>query len=112
MTAAPSPSSFVVSNPSTQRKHGDRSVKNLAENEGDHISASRKAFAALLWRAFPSPSEHELTLKAARVLDVSPRQVKNWLRCENSAAVHHYFAVAAIAGAEVVFHRIEGKRCA
>lgn len=78
-------------------------MKNLAYTTGDNISSSRKAFANLLWRAFPSPSEHDLSIKAAMVLDVSPRQVTNWLRCENSAAVHYFFAVAAIAGAEIVF---------
>ena len=78
-------------------------MKNLAETSGDNISSARRAFAALLWRAFPSPSEHDLANKAARVLDVSPRQVTNWLRCENSAAVHYFLAVAAIAGAEIVF---------
>lgn len=78
-------------------------MKNLADTECDNISSSRKAFANMLWRAFPSPSEHELANKAARVLDVSPRQVTNWLRCENSAAIQYFFAVAAIAGAEIVF---------
>jgi len=78
-------------------------MKNLADTAGDNIKASRKAFANMLWRAFPSPSENELAHKAARVLDVSPRQVSNWLRCENSAAIQYFFAVAAIAGAEIVF---------
>lgn len=77
-------------------------MKNLAKTEGDNISSARLAFANLLWRAFPSPSEHVLTTKAAKVLDVSPRQVKNWLRCENSAAIQYFFAVAGIAGAEIV----------
>lgn len=81
--------------------------KNIAENSGDQVSASRRAFAALLWRAFPSRSEHDLANKAAAVLDVSPRQVKNWLRCENSAAWHYVAAVMAIAGAEIVFRRAE-----
>lgn len=101
------PKSIHVSH--SQVKHGDSSMKNLAETEGDNISSSRKAFAGLLWRAFPSPSEHDLCVKAARVLDVSPRQVKNWLRCQNSAAVHYFFAVAAIAGAEVIFRDKAGR---
>lgn len=88
---------------SLEGQHKSAAVKNLTQNADCHISASRKAFASMLWRAFPSPSENELAEKAARALDVSPRQVKNWLRCENSAAVHYFFAVAAIAGAEVVF---------
>jgi hypothetical protein len=93
----------------TRDQSGVSIMKNPAEKGIDHIAASRRAFAALLWRAFPSPSEHDLAEKAARVLDVSPRQVKNWLRCEHSAAVHHFLAVAAVAGAEVVFRGIEGR---
>ncbi len=100
----------IQSHGSTSRlKHGVSSLKNLAVSAPDPIMAARKAFAALLWRAFPAPSEQDLAARAARALGVSPRQVKNWLRCENSAAVHHYFAVAAIAGAEVVCQRIEGR---
>lgn len=84
-------------------------MKNLADNSHCQISAARKTFAALLWRAFPSHSEHDLSHKAARVLDVSPRQVKNWLRCENSAAFHYVAAVMAIAGAELVFSDRRGR---
>lgn len=93
----------------SQQKHMELPVKNLAHSEADHVSASRRAFAALLWRAFPSPSEADLANKAARVLEVSPRQVKNWLRCENSAAWHYVAAVMTIAGAEIVFRKIEGR---
>ncbi|MBY6113318.1 hypothetical protein KUW09_04735 [Mameliella alba] len=75
--------------------------KNLAENDVS-VDGARKYFAALLWRAFPSASENELTQKAATVLDVSPRQIKNWLRCENSAAWHYVAKVMAIAGVEMV----------
>lgn len=78
-------------------------MKNPAVSSRCQIRSARRAFAALLWRAFPSPSEHDLALKAARVLDVSPRQVRNWLRCEHSAGFHHVAAVMAIAGAEIVF---------
>lgn len=97
--------SYVASSvdPLARDQHGVSDVKNPSRNEVDQVSASRKAFAALLWRAFPSRSEHDLALKAARVLDVTPRQVQNWLRCEHSASVHVFFAVASIAGAELVF---------
>ena len=94
----------------SQGKHMEAVVKNLADIAGGNVKPARKAFANMLWLAFPSPSEHDLCLKAARVLDVSPRQVKNWLRCQNSAAIHYFFAVAAIAGAEVVFQQIEAVR--
>lgn len=83
-------------------------MKNPANNASD-ATAARRFFAHLLWKAFPSPSEHELSEKAARVLDVSPRQVRNWLRCEHSAAWHYVAAVMTIAGAEIVFHRMEGR---
>ncbi|MBI6628346.1 hypothetical protein [Pontibaca salina] len=75
-------------------------MKNLASNSVDHETASRRWFAALLWRAFPSSSEHEISHKAARVLDVSPRQVQNWLRCNNDASLRYVTAVALIAGVE------------
>lgn len=101
MTASLHSSDFRVS--SAHRKHGGSKVKNLAENALDQVSGARKVFATLLWRAFPAPSEHDLCIKAAHVLDVSPRQVRNWLRCENSAAWHYVAAVMVIAGAELVF---------
>lgn len=75
-------------------------MKHLATFASDHGQASRKWFSNLLWRAFPSPSEHALANKAARVLDVSPRQVKNWLRCENDASLKYVTAVMLIAGVE------------
>lgn len=85
-------------------------MKNPAYSAVDHATASRRWFAGLLWRAFPSASEHELSHKAARVLDVSPRQVVNWLRCEHDASLRYVTAVMAIAGAEVVLGRVEGRR--
>jgi hypothetical protein len=85
-------------------------MKNPA-NSADHATASRRWFAALLWRAFPSRSEGDLAVKAARVLDVSPRQVRNWLRCEHDASLRYVTAVMAIAGAEVVFGLVEGRGC-
>lgn len=109
MNAAPIRLSSAVPVDPTQVKHGANAVKNLAGNIEDHAKASRRWFAALLWRAFPSPSEHDLALKAARVLDVSPRQVRNWLRCEHDASLRYVSAVMMIAGCEVVFRQIEGR---
>jgi hypothetical protein len=77
-------------------------MKNPANSLPGDAAASRRWFAGLLWRAFPSPSEHELAVKAARVLDVSPRQVRNWLRCEHDASLRYVTAVMVIAGAEIV----------
>lgn len=76
----------------------------------DHTEASRRWFAALLWRAFPARSERELASVAARALDVSPRQVVNWLRGEHDASLRYVTAVLAIAGAEVVFGAMERRR--
>jgi acyl-CoA synthetase (AMP-forming)/AMP-acid ligase II len=79
-------------------------------NSIDHRTASRRWFASLLWRAFPAASEHDLSLDAARVLGVSPRQVRNWLRCDHDAGLSTVLAVLAIAGAEIVFDRMEARR--
>lgn len=75
--------------------------KNLAGNFGDHERASRRWFAGLLWRAFPAASENELAGRAAKVLNVSERQVRNWLRGENDASLKYVTAVALIAGVEI-----------
>lgn len=83
-------------------------MKNLADSTNPR--ASRRWFRNMLWRAFPSPSEHDLSIKAATVLGVSPRQVKNWLREDNDASLRYVTAVLAIAGAEVVFGKIEARK--
>lgn len=82
-------------------------MKNLADTANP--SASRRWFRNLLWRAFPSNSENDLAHKAAAVLDVSPRQVKNWLREDHDASLRYVTAVLAIAGAEIIFGKIEGR---
>lgn len=81
-------------------------MKNLAGNLDDHACASRRWFSNLLWLAFPAASEHDLAHKAARVLNVSPRQVRNWLRCENDASLRYVTSVVMIAGAEAAFKRL------
>lgn len=83
-------------------------MKNLAGNSGDFGCAMRRRFARLLWDAFPASSEAELAEVAARALDCSPRQVKNWLRCENDAGLRYVGAVMMIAGAEKVIQRFNG----
>lgn len=72
--------------------------------------AEREWFARLLWRAFPSGSENELSERAGPVLGVSPRQVRNWLRCEHDARWRDVMKVLAIAGGEVVFRAMEPRR--
>lgn len=97
---------------SSRVQHGVTTMKFFAKNNEDHVFISRKAFAALLRKAFPSMSDDDLARKAAKVLSrkflpVSSRQVKNWLHCNNTAAWHYVSAVLAIAGAEIVFKGIE-----
>ena len=77
-------------------------MKNPSQNALSTKKAARRFFRDLLWRAFPAASEREVAERAARVLDVSERQVRNWLRCEHSAAWHYVAAVMVIAGAEVI----------
>lgn len=84
-------------------------MKNLANNS-DHAVASRRWFSDMLWRAFPAPSEHDLSVTAARALGVSPRQVKNWLREENDASLRYVTAVMMIASAESVLSVIERRK--
>lgn len=85
-------------------------MKNLAGNAFDDGMGARRAFRDLLWRAFPERSEDAICHRASRALGRSPRTVKNWLRCENDAGVSDVMAVMAIAGAEIVFRRMEGRR--
>ena len=74
------------------------------------VEAEREWFARLLWRAFPSASENELSETAAAVLGVSSRQVRNWLRCEHDARWRDVAKVLLIAGGEVVFKVMEPRR--
>ncbi|EBA17425.1 hypothetical protein RSK20926_06802 [Roseobacter sp. SK209-2-6] len=81
--------------------------KNLAQTKDTGASA-RKWFAELLWVAFPSQSERELRAEASRTLGCSERQVGNWLNCENDASLSVVVSVLIVAGAEVVFQKLEG----
>ena len=79
-------------------------------NSGCGVTDTRKFFTRLLWRAFPSPSENALAEIAAPVLNVSERQVRNWLREEHTPRADHFLKVMAIAGAEIAFEQVEGQR--
>ncbi|MDE4189638.1 hypothetical protein [Phaeobacter gallaeciensis] len=81
--------------------------KNLAQSQTGRRGA-RQWFAELLWVAFPAKSERELCRSAARALGCSERQVGNWLRCDNDASVNVVTRVMIVAGAEVVFQKMEG----
>lgn len=92
---------------SSQDQYGALPVKNPAYSTDPR--ASRRWFRDLLWRAFPAASERELAEKASAVLDVSHRQVINWLREEHDPKLRYIMKVLALAGAEIVFSRIEGQ---
>lgn len=106
MTASPSRSLCTVGR--SQGQHGMAPMKNLA-NSATNPKAARRWFREMLWRAFPSASENDLARKAADVLEVSPRQVRNWLREENDASLRYVIAVLTIAGGEIIFAKIEGR---
>lgn len=90
--------------------------KNLSQNArradfsgGRHKSLSRRWFASLLWAAFPGGSEREVARIGAPVLDVSERQIINWLRCENDAALSYVTAVMVLAGVEFALDGVRGR---
>ncbi|WP_304619712.1 hypothetical protein [Paracoccus sediminilitoris] len=107
MTKHAAPSFQCSPGHSSQDQYGAQPVKNPAYSTDPH--ANRRWFRDLLWRAFPAASERELAEKASAVLDVSHRQVINWLREEHDPKLRYIMAVLAIAGAEIVFSRIEGQ---
>ena len=74
-----------------------------ANSTCDRETAYRMWFRDLLWKAFPSSSENELAYKASRVLDVSERQVRNWLRLEHDPKLKYIMPLLPIAGVEWVF---------
>lgn len=82
------------------------------------VEAEREWFARLLWRAFPeATSENEVAELAAAVLSdtarpVTPRAVRNWLRCENTPHFRYVIPLLAMAGSEALFSFFdpEGRR--
>lgn len=101
-------------------KDGDSLMKNLSQNAcgrnskaelagPEHRARFRKWFASLLWSAFPGASERDVARRAAPVLDVSERQVINWLRGENDAAGSYVAAVMIYAGVMSALGPIRGR---
>jgi hypothetical protein len=117
MTATPHP--FPVSFQNLDRsqvKNGVNMQKNLSQNGlrsdfsgGRHKSLSRRWFASLLWAAFPGASEREVARMGAPVLGVSERQIINWLRCDNDAALSYVTAVMVLAGVEFALDGVRGR---
>lgn len=95
---------------SFQKHHGSKFGGAAFRGPLSPVEAERAWFAALLWRAFPSASENELSERAGPVLGVSARQVRNWLRSEHDARWRDVMKVLAIAGGEVVFRALEPRR--
>lgn len=87
----------------SHQNHGAFVMKSFANSNSDRSAGYRIWFRDLLWKAFPADSDADRAIKAAHVLDVSERQVRNWLRCEHDPKLRYVMAVIAIAGAEVVF---------
>jgi hypothetical protein len=91
------------------RKNLSQNAKRVDFCSGKHKSLSRRWFASLLWRAFPGKSERQVAQLGAPVLDVSERQIINWLRCDNDAALSYVTAVMVLAGVEVVLEPVRGR---
>ena len=85
---------------------------NYPSQSNVHAAAAnpRRWFAELLWRAFPSRSERDLAATAAPVLDISERQVRNYLRELHDPSLTITLKVLAIAGAEIACAIMEGRR--
>ena len=82
-------------------------VKSFVFNRADQKSR-RRWFSRMMWRAFPGASMREVALRAAPVLDLTPRQCENLIKGEHDAKLGTILAVLAIAGAENVFDIIGG----
>ena len=110
MNATPNSHNFSLTNPVRPlvgNENRSERVKSLSNYNLSDAHGLRRWFSEMLWRAFPSASANELSLKAAQALDVTPRQVMNWLKCENDPKLRYVMAVITLAGAEIVFDRME-----
>lgn len=109
MTTAPSVLSYVRSVDRSQVKHGVEPVKYLAKSNVDFRAASRREDSNKLRAAFDGPTQSAIAEKASRAMGVSPRQIINWMQCENDMpswavkAVEHY-----LRRVERVARKIEG----
>ena len=111
MTAAPRSFRDAVFVKTSSAQDTDRgfAMKNLSKTDISYSERPRVWFRDLLWAAFPGQSEHEIAHKASRVLDVSERQVRNWLRGNNDASWRSVAQVMAIANAESGFRKLGPK---
>ena len=76
--------------------------------------AQRAWFADMLWRAFPAETMTGVSKIAAEELTAmgfpaSERQVRTWLRCEESARFELAMAVLSRVGPEQVFTIVRGR---
>lgn len=95
----PAPPSFSVSQKTfSQGQHRGSALNNLAKSNLDFRTASRREDARKLRAAFEGATQSEMAQKASRALGISPRQIINWMQCENDMpswavkAVEHYLA--------------------
>lgn len=84
-------------------------MKFLSQNGVPDVGARRRWFADLLWRTFPGGSKREKALRAAPVLDLTPRQVENLLDGHHDAKLGTILIVLSIAGAENIFDIVGGR---
>lgn len=63
-------------------------------------SVGRELVARMLWAAFPGPSEHAVSERAAPVLDMSPKHIRRLLRQENSVNADVVVALIVLVGFE------------
>ena len=80
------------------------------QNVTHAVANPRRWFRDLLWAAFPARSEADLAARAAPVLDISDRQVRNYLRELHDPSLTITLKVLAIAGAEIACAIMEGRR--
>lgn len=63
-------------------------------------SVGRDLVARMIWAAFPGPSEHAVSERAAVVLDMSPKHIRRLLRKENAVNADVVVALIVLVGFE------------
>lgn len=100
----------IVSIPRSRGKYRGNTMKNPAKTHQHGAPVQRQWVCNMLWAAFPSASENILSEKAARALDCSERQVRNWLRCEHDAGAKIIAGLVVLIGFEAAASCFYGKQ--
>lgn len=74
--------------------------KNRAVAEFRQPEANRKKVADLLFAAFPAPSAHAVSQRAAIVLDVDPRTIRSWMEGRTRPSWDQVGVICAYVGFE------------